>query len=126
MTFAKGVTSAYVPMGGVIATDALVDRITASTMGSFLHGSTFGAHPVAAAVAVATIDALRREQHPGAGARSRASAAGPARRDFTAAHDSVGEVRGCGLLLRHRAHAEPSPRTWRSRPSSRPSCSEAS
>jgi adenosylmethionine-8-amino-7-oxononanoate aminotransferase len=97
MTFAKGVTSAYVPMGGVLATDALVDRITSSSMGSFLHGSTFGAHPVAAAVAVATIDALRREQIAER-VREREPAL-RARLDALAeAHDSVGEVRGCGFF----------------------------
>ncbi len=97
MTFAKGVTSAYVPMGGVVTTDAVVEAITASSMGSFLHGSTFGAHPVAAAVAVATIDALERERIPDRVRRKEPALLG--RLDGLAqAHDCIGEIRGCGFF----------------------------
>ncbi len=61
LTFAKGVTSAYAPLGGVIATNKVVDEIAASPLGSFVHGSTFGGHPVATAVAVANLTAMRDE-----------------------------------------------------------------
>jgi adenosylmethionine-8-amino-7-oxononanoate aminotransferase len=62
LTFAKGVTSAYAPLGGVIATPRVVDEIAASPLGSFVHGSTFGGHPVATAVAVANLTAMREER----------------------------------------------------------------
>ncbi len=62
LTFAKGVTSAYVPLGGVIATPRVIDEIAASPLGSFVHGSTFGGHPVATAVAVANLTAMREER----------------------------------------------------------------
>jgi len=62
LTFAKGVTSAYAPLGGVIATPRVVDEIAASPLGSFVHGSTFGGHPVATAVAVANLTAMRDER----------------------------------------------------------------
>ncbi|HTN81540.1 MAG TPA: aminotransferase class III-fold pyridoxal phosphate-dependent enzyme [Acidimicrobiales bacterium] len=61
LTFAKGVTSAYAPLGGVIATPKVMDTIAASPLGSFVHGSTFGGHPVATAVAVANLTAMRDE-----------------------------------------------------------------
>ena len=61
LTFAKGVTSAYAPLGGVIATNKVVDEIAASPLASFVHGSTFGGHPVATAVAVANLMAMREE-----------------------------------------------------------------
>jgi adenosylmethionine-8-amino-7-oxononanoate aminotransferase len=97
VTFAKGVTSAYVPMGGVIATDEVMETITESPLGSFLHGSTFGAHPVAAATAVATIEALRSEEVP-----EHVAALEPQLRAgldaLTETHDCVGEVRGCGFF----------------------------
>jgi len=57
MTLAKGLTSAYVPMGGVMLTDeiyrTLVDNVPAGT--PFGHGFTYSGHPVSAAVALAVI-----------------------------------------------------------------------
>jgi adenosylmethionine-8-amino-7-oxononanoate aminotransferase len=96
-TFAKGVTSAYVPMGGVLASSAVVDTVDRSPMGAFLHGSTFGAHPVAAAVAVATIDAMRREAIPDA-VRTREPALRARLDALRDAHDTVAEVRGAGFF----------------------------
>ncbi len=61
ITFAKGVTSAYQPLGGVMVRRPVVDAIWDSPMGSFVHGSTFGGHPVATAVAVANMRAFRDE-----------------------------------------------------------------
>lgn len=61
ITFAKGVTSAYVPLGGMVARQPLVESIYESDMGSYLHGSTFGGHPVSTAVAIANIQAMDDE-----------------------------------------------------------------
>ena len=61
ITFAKGVTSAYQPLGGLVVRGALVDRVWDSPMEMFVHGSTFGGHPVATAVAVANMAAMRDE-----------------------------------------------------------------
>ncbi len=61
VTFAKGVTSAYQPLGGMVVRRPLVETVWDSPMGTFLHGSTFGGHPVATAVAVATIRAMEHE-----------------------------------------------------------------
>jgi adenosylmethionine-8-amino-7-oxononanoate aminotransferase len=60
ITTAKGLTSAYVPMGAVIVTDRIAEPfMEGKTM--FAHGFTFGGHPVAAAVALANLDILERE-----------------------------------------------------------------
>lgn len=61
ITFAKGVTSAYQPLGGVVVKTSLVEETWDSELGMFNHGSTFGGHPVACAVAVANITAMRDE-----------------------------------------------------------------
>ncbi|MEZ5244687.1 MAG: aminotransferase class III-fold pyridoxal phosphate-dependent enzyme [Acidimicrobiales bacterium] len=61
ITFAKGVTSAYQPLGGIVARTPLVEALWDSPAGSYVHGSTFGGHPVATAVACATIEAMRAE-----------------------------------------------------------------
>lgn len=97
ITFAKGVTSAYQPLGGVVIRRPLVEAIWDSAMGSFVHGSTFGGHPVATAVAGATIHAMRTEnvcghvlQHEGhlaAGLQQLADL-----------HPCVREVRGTGFF----------------------------
>jgi adenosylmethionine-8-amino-7-oxononanoate aminotransferase len=53
-------TSAYAPMGAVIASDRLAEPFLSGT-NSFTHGFTFGGHPVCAAVAHANLDAFERE-----------------------------------------------------------------
>jgi adenosylmethionine-8-amino-7-oxononanoate aminotransferase len=60
ITTAKGVTSAYAPMGCVIASDRVAEPFLHGTT-SFTHGLTFAGHPVVAAVALANIDALESE-----------------------------------------------------------------
>jgi len=60
ITFAKGITSGYSPLGGMIATDALMEPFLTGT-NSFLHGYTFGGHPVSTAVALANLDAFENE-----------------------------------------------------------------
>ena len=64
ITTAKGLTSAYVPMGAMIVSDRIAEPFMKGT-GMFAHGFTFGAHPVAAAVALATLDIYEREDLPG-------------------------------------------------------------
>jgi adenosylmethionine-8-amino-7-oxononanoate aminotransferase len=60
MTVAKALTSAYVPMGGLIASDRVAEPFMQDNE-SFAHGLTFAGHPVAAAVAMANLDVFERE-----------------------------------------------------------------
>jgi adenosylmethionine-8-amino-7-oxononanoate aminotransferase len=60
MTVAKALTSAYAPMGAMIASDRVYEPFAHGT-DSFSHGSTFGGHPVAAAAALANLDIFERE-----------------------------------------------------------------
>ncbi len=60
ITFAKGVTSGYAPLGGMIVSDRLVEPFLGNG-GAFLHGITFGGHPVSCAVALANLDLMERE-----------------------------------------------------------------
>ena len=63
VTFAKGSTSGYAPLGGMIVRRPLVDALLESPAGgSFTHGATWGGHPVSTAVAVANITAMRDER----------------------------------------------------------------
>ncbi len=62
ITTAKGLASAYAPVGAVIVSDRVAEPFLDPGAGSsFMHGFTFGGHPICAAVALANIDALERE-----------------------------------------------------------------
>jgi adenosylmethionine-8-amino-7-oxononanoate aminotransferase len=60
ITTAKALTSAYAPMGAVIASDRVAEPFLHGTK-TFTHGFTFGGHPVCAAIAMANLDAFERE-----------------------------------------------------------------
>ncbi len=60
ITCAKGITSGYAPLGAMIATDRLMEPFLKGAE-SFLHGYTFGGHPVSTAVGLANLDAFERE-----------------------------------------------------------------
>ncbi len=62
LTFAKGSTSGYAPLGGVLIREDLASSLLSSPQaGAFTHGATWGGHPVSTAVAVANISAMRDE-----------------------------------------------------------------
>lgn len=60
MPFAKGVTSGYLPLGGLMVSDRVAD-VLIDKGGEFYHGYTYSGHPVACAVATANINLLQRE-----------------------------------------------------------------
>ncbi|WP_295467864.1 aspartate aminotransferase family protein [uncultured Pseudomonas sp.] len=95
MPIAKGLTSGYVPMGGVIVRDEVVKVLDEG--GEFYHGFTYSGHPVAAAVALENIRLLRDE---GIVERVRSSTAPYLQKRWAelADHPLVGETRGVGML----------------------------
>jgi len=95
ITTAKGITSAYVPMGAMIASDRVAEPFLHGHA-SFAHGFTFGGHPVAAAVALANIDLLEREDLCG----HVRSLEGEFRATLERLRDIpiVGDVRGAGFF----------------------------
>ncbi|MGO9976801.1 MAG: aspartate aminotransferase family protein [Solirubrobacteraceae bacterium] len=60
ITTAKGLTSAYAPLGAVIVSDRVSEAFHEGT-NVFMHGFTFGGHPVCTAIGLATLDAIERE-----------------------------------------------------------------
>ncbi|MCW3063044.1 MAG: aspartate aminotransferase family protein [Solirubrobacterales bacterium] len=60
ITTAKGITSAYAPMGAMITSDKVAEPFLEGTA-SFTHGFTFGGHPIACAVSHANLDVFERE-----------------------------------------------------------------
>ena len=98
ITFAKGSTSGYAPLGGVLLRDELAQGLMESPLaGAFTHGATWGGHPVSTAVAAANLTALRDEDVLGNVRRLEPYfQAGLDRlRD---AHPSVAEWRGTGFF----------------------------
>ena len=63
VTFAKAVTSGYVPLGGVLVGDR-VAKVLIEKGGEFNHGYTYSGHPVACAVALANLEIMEREHLP--------------------------------------------------------------
>ena len=99
ITFAKGVTSSYVPLGGVIVSDALWEELRepAARPGVLMHGFTHSGHPVACAVGLANIDAIEREDLLAVvneKTETLAKLVAPLRE-----HPHVGEVRQMGLMV---------------------------
>jgi adenosylmethionine-8-amino-7-oxononanoate aminotransferase len=60
ITTAKGLTSGYAPLGAVFASDRIAEPFRHGTT-TFMHGSTYGGHPVSCAVAMANLDIMERE-----------------------------------------------------------------
>lgn len=99
ITFAKGVTGGYIPLGGVIVSDELWDELRdpSRSPGILMHGFTHSGHPVACAVAMATIDAIERE-----GLLARVQEASELLSQLVAPLrdlPEVGEVRQAGLMV---------------------------
>jgi taurine--2-oxoglutarate transaminase len=95
MTFAKGVTSGYVPLGGVAISDAIYSTFADR---AYPGGLTYSGHPLACAAAVATINAMEDEGMVANAARIGSEVLGPGLADLAARHPSVGEVRGLGVF----------------------------
>ena len=95
LTFAKGVNSGYVPLGGVAINPAIAE--------TFAHrpypgGLTYSGHPLATAAAVATINAMEDEGIVTNAARVGEEVIGPGLREIAGRHACVGEVRGLGVF----------------------------
>ena len=95
MTIAKGLTSGYIPMGGLIVRDEVV--VVLNEGGDFNHGFTYSGHPVAAAVALENIRILRDEKIIENAHNETAPYLQKRLRELND-HPLVGEVRGVGLL----------------------------
>ncbi|MFD8939916.1 aspartate aminotransferase family protein [Streptomyces sp. NPDC059578] len=109
LTFAKGVNSGYVPLGGVAISPEIADTFARRP---YPGGLTYSGHPLACAAAVATIEVMEDEDVVGSAARLGREVLGPGLADLAARHPSVGEVRGTGAfwaleLVRDRATREP-------------------
>ncbi len=97
VTFAKGITSGYFPLGGMGVSDRIAAAIDAADdEHKWMHALTYSGHPVGCAVALANLDILERER-----LLARAQELGAQLRSglkTLESHPHVGEVRGLGLM----------------------------
>jgi taurine--2-oxoglutarate transaminase len=109
ITFAKGVNSGYVPLGGVIISDAIAATFANR---AFPGGLTYSGHPLGCAAAVASINIFREEGIVEHARWLGTDVIGPELRALAERHPCVGEVRGLGVfwaleLVRDRDTREP-------------------
>jgi taurine--2-oxoglutarate transaminase len=109
ITFAKGVNSGYVPLGGVVISEAIYDTFRDRP---YPGGLTYSGHPLACAAAVASITAMREEDMVEHAAWLGEHVFGPGLREIAQRHPSVGDVRGAGCfwaveLVKDRETREP-------------------
>jgi putrescine---pyruvate transaminase len=97
ITFAKGVTSGYLPLGGVVVSGRIAEPFWERGGTMFRHGPTYSAHPTCAAAAMANLDIIRRENLLGRGMELEGEIATALR--TLEGRELVGEVRaGIGAL----------------------------
>jgi len=97
ISIAKGLTSGYIPMGGLVLSRRLAEPLIHEG-GVFAHGLTYSGHPVAAAVALANLEVIERDAlienaRHGAGEYLQRLL-----RESFATHPLVGEIQGAGLV----------------------------
>jgi adenosylmethionine-8-amino-7-oxononanoate aminotransferase len=97
VSFAKGVTSGYLPLGGVIASKRVHDAIlNAPADKKFMHAATYSGHPVCCAVGLANIKIMEDEDLPGRAERVGKRLLGGL--EELRNLPNVGEVRGLGMM----------------------------
>ncbi|MEU9195070.1 aspartate aminotransferase family protein [Streptomyces hundungensis] len=109
LTFAKGVNSGYVPLGGVAISQKIAETFEHRP---FPGGLTYSGHPLACAAAVATINVMEEEGVVEQAAHLGATVLEPGLRELAERHPSVGEARGLGAfwaleLVRSKETREP-------------------
>jgi adenosylmethionine-8-amino-7-oxononanoate aminotransferase len=97
MTMAKGITSAYAPLGALVASPKVIEPFFAEPARAFTHGITFGGHPLSCAIALANLAIMEREdligrvQRHTSEFRARCQA-------LVDEHPMVGDLRGDGYF----------------------------
>jgi taurine--2-oxoglutarate transaminase len=109
ITFAKGVNSGYVPLGGVVLSDPIAATFQDRP---YPGGLTYSGHPLACASAVASINIFREERILEHARALGTDVIDPGLRELADRHPSVGDVRGLGVfwaleLVRDRDTREP-------------------
>jgi len=109
ITFAKGVTSGYIQLGGVVISENIAQTFNEKV---FAGGLTYMGHPIATATAVATIDVMKEEKMLENATMIGETILGPGLAELAEKHKVIGDIRGAGVfwgvdLVSDRATREP-------------------
>ena len=109
ITFAKGVTSGYIQLGGVVISENIAQTFNEKV---FAGGLTYMGHPIATATAVATIDVMKEEKMLENATIIGETILGPGLAELAKKHKVIGDIRGAGVfwgvdLVSDRATREP-------------------
>jgi taurine--2-oxoglutarate transaminase len=107
LCFAKGVNSGYVPLGGVVMTEAIAETFSER---AYQGGLTYSGHPLACAAAVGAIRCMEDDQVIEHAAHIGTDVLGPGLHELASRHQSVGEVRGLGCFFAVELVKDPSTR----------------
>lgn len=110
ITFAKGVTSGYAPLGGMSFSRHIGDVFRNNTSDVFLHGSTWGGHPLACAIGLANLD-LMESENVFQNVLSNEQWLTDELDSLMSRHPTVGSVRGAGYLRAIELNADPATRS---------------
>ncbi|MEB6548812.1 aspartate aminotransferase family protein [Heyndrickxia sporothermodurans] len=97
MCFAKGVTSGYAQLGGVVLSESMFDDFKERSVGTLLHGYTYSGHPMACAVALKNIEIIENENLI-ENAKNMGEELLKGFKWIQGERKLVGEVRGLGLM----------------------------
>jgi taurine--2-oxoglutarate transaminase len=95
ITFAKGVTSGYIQLGGVVISDTISHTFDDKV---FAGGLTYMGHPMACATAVATIDVMKEEKMLENATMIGETILGPGLAELAKKHKVIGDIRGAGVF----------------------------
>jgi taurine--2-oxoglutarate transaminase len=95
ITFAKGVTSGYIQLGGVVISEPVSKTFDEKV---FAGGLTYMGHPLACATAVATIDVMKEEKMLENTTMIGETVLGPGLRELAKKHKVIGDIRGAGVF----------------------------
>ena len=95
IVFAKGVTSGYVPLGGVVISDQISKSFDER---AFPGGLTYSGHPLACSTAVATIEVMKSEKMVENALSIGEKVIGPGLRELADKHKVIGDIRGVGVF----------------------------
>jgi len=97
MSLAKGITSGYLPLGGVVISDEIMNTFKEKTQGNFMHGYTYSGHPTATAVALKNLEIIEDENLV-ENAKKMGDYMLESFKQLSKTHSIVGEVRTIGLM----------------------------
>lgn len=98
ITFGKGVSSGYAPLGGMIVHERIIEALIKNSEGKFMHGYTYSGHPVSVAAGLEAVK-YYKEKEVLANCLRQSQYLFKRLKELAGKHHVIGEIRGKGLLI---------------------------